>query len=236
MITKIKPVDIIDNEEVKNFYETQDSLFNEIKESIMINGLKSPLVINKENMLLDGYIRKQALIDVGKGIEEIDVFVCDSESSINDYLIRNSGRTKTDNDILKEWKYIFFKKYQKRQGRKRNGEPEGTYAENVSRDLGGRFKDDETINKIGFCLKNDLPNNSISKGIIKGNISPVIGYEFLKTYYPIDLEKKYGFTEKILEGEISVLDAIKLIKQKEMEKNKQERKKPKNNTVIRLLI
>ena len=41
MITKIKPVDIIDNEEVKNFYETQDSLFNEIKESIMINGLKS---------------------------------------------------------------------------------------------------------------------------------------------------------------------------------------------------
>ena len=215
MITKIKPVDIIDNEEVKNFYETQDSLFNEIKESIMINGLKSPLVINKENMLLDGYIRKQALIDVGKGIEEIDVFVCDSESSINDYLIRNSGRTKTDNDILKEWKYIFFKKYQKRQGRKRNGEPEGTYAENVSRDLGGRFKDDETINKIGFCLKNDLPNNSISKGIIKGNISPVIGYEFLKTYYPIDLEKKYGFTEKILEGEISVLDAIKLIKQKE---------------------
>ena len=32
MITKIKPVDIIDNEEVKNFYETQDSLLNEIKE------------------------------------------------------------------------------------------------------------------------------------------------------------------------------------------------------------
>ena len=31
MIIKIKPVDIIDNEEVKNFYETQDSLFNEMK-------------------------------------------------------------------------------------------------------------------------------------------------------------------------------------------------------------
>ena len=212
MITKIKPVDIIDNEEVKNFYETQDSLLNEIKESIMTNGLKSPLVINKENMLLDGYIRKQALIDVGKGIEEIDVFVCDSESSINDYLIRNSGRTKTDNDILKEWKYIFFKKYQKRQGRKRNGEPEGTYAENVSRDLGGRFKDDETINKIGFCLKNDLPNNSISKGIIKGTVSPNNGYEFLRNYQPIDIEKKYGITEKVQSGEITVQDGIKLIK------------------------
>ena len=212
MITKIKPVDIIDNEEVKNFYETQDSLFNEIKESIMTNGLKSPLFINKENILLDGYIRKQALIAIGKGNEEIDVFRCDSESSINDYLIRNSGRTKTDNDLVKEWRYIFFQKYQKRQGRKRNGEPEGTYAENVSRDLGGRFKDDETINKIGFCLKNDLPNNTVSKGIIKGNISPVIGYEFLKIFHPIDIEKKYGFTEKVIEGKITVQDAIKLIK------------------------
>jgi hypothetical protein len=215
MITKIKPVDIIDNEEVKNFYETQDSLFNEIKESIITNGLKSPLVINKENMLLDGYIRKQALIEIGKGIEELDVFVCDSESSINDYLIRNSGRIKTENDLVKEWRYIFFKKYQKRQGRKRNGEPEGNYAENVSRELGGRFKDDETINKIGFCLENDLPNNLISKGIIKGTIVPVNGYEFLKTFYPIDIEKKYGFTEKVIAGELNVQDAIKLIKQKE---------------------
>ena len=215
MIIKIKPVDIIDNEEVKNFYETQDSLFNEMKESIMTNGLKSHLYINKENMLLDGNIRKQALIAIGKGNEEIDVFRCDSESSINDYLIRNSGRTKTDNDLVKEWRYIFFQKYQKRQGRKRNGEPEGTYAENVSRDLGGRFKDDETINKIGFCLKNDLPNNSISKGIIKGTIVPVNGYEFLKIFYPIDVEKKYGFTEKVIAGELNVQDAIKLIKQKE---------------------
>ena len=215
MITKITPVDIIDNEEVKNFYEKQDELINEIRESIKVNGLKNPLVINTENMLLDGYIRKQALIEIGKGIEELDVFVCDSESSINDYLIRNSGRTKTDNDLVKEWRYIFFQKYQKRQGRKRNGEPEGTYAENVSRDLGGRFKDDETINKIGFCLKNDLTNNSISKGIIKGNVSPVIGYEFLKIFHPIDIEKKYGFTEKVIAGELNVQDAIKLIKQKE---------------------
>ena len=114
--------------------------------------------------------------------------------------------------MVKEWNYLFFKKYQKRQGRKKNGEPEGTYAENVSRDLGGRFKDDETINRIGFCLKNDLPNNAVSKGIIKGNVSPVNGYEFLKTFHPIDIEKNYGFTEKVTAGEITVQDAIKLIK------------------------
>jgi DNA modification methylase len=114
--------------------------------------------------------------------------------------------------LVKEWKYIFFKKYEKRQGRKKNGEPEGTYAENVSRDLGGRFKDDETINKIGFCLKNDLPNNSISKGIIKGTVSPNNGYEFLRNYKPIDIDKKYGITEKVQSGEITVQDGIKLIK------------------------
>jgi len=161
---------------------------------------------------MDGYVRRDVLLESGKGDEEIEVILVNEESSIEDYILRNSGRTKTYNDLVKEWKYIFFKKYEKRQGRKKNGEPEGTYAENVSRDLGGRFKDDETINRIGFCLKNDLPNNEVSKGIIKGNVSPVNGYEFLKIFHPIDKEKKYGITERVKSGEITVQDAIKLIK------------------------
>jgi hypothetical protein len=182
MVVKIKPKDILVNKEVKNFFEKQDELNNEISESINVDGLRNPLVINQENILLDGHLRNDALLETGKGDEEIEVILVDVESSIEDYILRNSGRTKTDNDLVKEWKYIFFKKYQKRQGRKKNGEPEGTYAENVSRDLGGRFKDDETINKIGFCLKNDLPGYPISKGIIKDTISPLIGKDFLKTY------------------------------------------------------
>ena len=212
MVVKIKPSEIVENKDVKSFYEKQDELINEIRESVKVNGLRNPLVINHENILMDGYLRRDILIELGKGDEEIDVILTNVESSVEDYILRNSGRTKTDNDLVKEWKYIFFKKYQKRQGRKKNGEPEGTYAVNVSRDLGGRFKDDETINKIGFCLKNDLPNNGISKGIIRGNVSPVNGYEFLKTFHPIDIEKEYGFTEKVIAGEITVQDAIKLIK------------------------
>jgi DNA modification methylase len=212
MVETIKPKDILVNEEVKSFYEKQEELINEIRESIRINGLRNPLVINQKNILMDGYVRLNVLLESGKGDEEIDVIVVDQESTIEDYILRNSGRTKTDNDLVKEWKYIFFKKYQKRQGRKKNGEPEGTYAENVSRALGGRFKDDETINKIGFCLKNDLPGNIISKGIIKDTISPDNGKEFLKTYHPIDIEKNYGFTEKVIAGELNVQDAIKLIK------------------------
>jgi DNA modification methylase len=215
MVVKIKPNEIVENKDVKSFYEKQDELINEIRESIKVNGLRNPLVINHENILMDGYVRRDVLLESGKGDEEIDVILVNEESSVEDYILRNSGRTKTDNDLLKEWKYIFFKKYQKRQGRKKNGEPEGTYVENVSRDLGGRFKDDETINRIGFCLKNDLPNNIISKGIIKGTISPVNGNEFLKTFHPIDIDKNYGFTEKVTLGEITVQDAIKLIKQKE---------------------
>ena len=213
MIVKIKPSAIVENKEVKSFYEKQDELINEIRESIRVNGLRNPLVINHENILMDGYLRRDVLLELGKGDEEIEVILVDEESSIDDYIIRNSGRIKTDNDLVNEWKYIFFKKYQKRQGRKKNGELEGTYAENVSRDLGGRFKDDETINKIGFCLKNDLPNNTISKGILKGTVSPVNGYEFLKKFHPIDIKKKYGMTDRIKTGEISVQDAIKLIKQ-----------------------
>jgi DNA modification methylase len=215
MITKIKPVDIIDNEEVKNFYEIQDELINEIRESIKVNGIKNPLVINHQNVLMDGYVRRDVLLESGKGDEEIEVFLVNEESSIDDYIIRNTSRTKTENDLVKEWKYIFFQKYQKRQGRKKSGELEGTYAENVSKDLCGRFKDDETINKIGFCLKNDLPNNTISKGIIKGTISPNNGYVFLGNCHPLDIEKKYGMTERVKSGEITVQDAIKLILQKE---------------------
>jgi DNA modification methylase len=212
MVVKIKTNEILENKDVKSFYEKQDELINEVRESVRVNGLRNPLVINHENILMDGYVRRDVLLESGKGDEEIEVILVHEESSIEDYILRNSGRTKTDNDLVKEWKYIFFKKYEKRQGRKKNGEPEGTYAENVSRDLGGRFKDDETINKIGFCLKNDLPNNSISKGIIKGTVSPNNGYEFLRNYKPIDIDKKYGITEKVQSGEITVQDGIKLIK------------------------
>ena len=215
MVVKITPNEIVENKDVKSFYEKQDELINEIRESINVNGLRNPLVINHENILMDGYVRRDVLLESGKGDEEIDVILVNEESTVEDYILRNSGRTKTDNDLVKEWKYIFFQKYQKRQGRKKNGEPEGTYAENVSRDLGGRFVDDETINRIGFCLMNDLPNNDVSKGIIKGNVSPVNGYEFLKTFHPIDIEKKYGMTDRIKTGEISVQDAIKLIKSME---------------------
>ena len=215
MVVKITPNEIVENKDVKSFYEKQDLLINEIRESINVNGLRNPLVINHENILMDGYLRRDVLLELGKGDEEIEVILVNEESTVEDYILRNSGRTKTDNDLVKEWRYIFFQKYQKRQGRKKNGEPEGTYAENVSRDLGGRFVDDETINRIGFCLMNDLPNNDVSKGIIKGNISPVNGYEFLKTFHPIDIEKKYGMTDRIKTGEISVQDAIKLIKSME---------------------
>ena len=211
MITKIKPVDIIDNEEVKNFYEKQDSLLNEIKESICVNGLKSPLVINQHNVLLDGYVRKKALVEIGKGQDEIEVLLIETESTIEDYLIRNTGRSKTENDLVNEWKYIFLTKNLKKQGRKRKSEIEGTYAENVSKDLAGRFKDDETINKIRFCLENDIEGSIISKGIIKGNLSPLNGYNFLKKYYPIDSDKKFGYTQKIIDGLISVPEGIKLI-------------------------
>jgi len=214
MVVKITPNEIVENKDVKSFYEKQDKLINEIRESINVNGLRNPLVINHENILMDGYVRRDVLLESGKGDEEIDVILVNEKSSIEDYVLRNSGRTKTDNDLVKEWKLIFFMN-KKRQGRKKVGEPEGTYAENVSRDLGGRFKDDETINRIGFCLKNDIKNDLISKGIIKGTIAPVNGYEFLKTFHPIDIKKNYGFTEKIIEGEITVQDAMKLIKQKE---------------------
>jgi hypothetical protein len=212
MVVKIKPKDILENEEVKSFYEKQEELINEIRESIKVNGLRNPLRINYKNILLDGHICLAALKELGRGDEEIDVIRDDVESTLEDYLLRNSGRTKTDNDLVKEWRYIFFEKFEKRQGRKRKGLIEGTYAENVSRDLGGRFKDDETINKIGFCLKNDLPDNLVSKGIIKGTISPVNGYEFLKTFHPIDINKKYGITERMKLGELSIQDGIKMIK------------------------
>ena len=207
MVVKIRPNEIVENKDLKKFYEKQDDLINEIRESIKVNGLRNPLVINHENILMDGYVRRDVLLESGKGDEEIEVILTNVESSVEDYILRNSGRNKTDNDLVKEWRFIFFKKYQKRQGRKKSGELEGTYAENVSKDLCGRFKDDETINKIGFCLENDLPNNSISKGIIKGRVSPDSGYNYLSKWMTIDQVNNFGVTKMLDKGDISVIEA-----------------------------
>jgi hypothetical protein len=207
MVVKIKPNEIVENKDVKSFYEKQDELINEIRECVKVREFRSPLVINRKNILMDGHVRRDVLLELGKGDEEIEVILVDEESSIDDYIIRNSGRIKTENDLVNEWKYIFFKKYQKRQGRKKNGDLEGTYAENVSRDLGGRFKDDETINKIGFCLKNDLPNNTISKGILKGTVSPESGFNYLSKWMKIDQDKNFGVNKMLVKGDLSVVEA-----------------------------
>lgn len=212
MQTKIKPNQIVENLEVKNFYEKQDELINEIIESIAVNGLKSPLTINHENILLDGHICLDALKKLGKGEEEVDVIRLNVESSIEDYLIRNTRRSKTENDLVKEWKYILLIKNEKKQGKRKKDESDGTYAEKVSKDLGGRYKDDETINKIKFCLTNDLPGDVISKGIIKATVTPKSGYDFLNTYKKIDEENEFGITKRVASGEITVQDGIKLIK------------------------
>jgi hypothetical protein len=52
MVVKIKPNEIEENKDVKSFYEKQEELINEIRESIKVNGLRNPLVINQENILM----------------------------------------------------------------------------------------------------------------------------------------------------------------------------------------
>ena len=89
MVVKIKPNEIVENKDVKSFYEKQDELINEIRESVKFKGLRNPLVINQENILMDGYVRRDVLLELGKGDEEIEVILVDEESSIDDYIIRN---------------------------------------------------------------------------------------------------------------------------------------------------
>jgi hypothetical protein len=159
--------------------------------------------------IIDGYRRSDAIKEIG--LDEIDVFICDVEPTIKERITRNMHRKKTTMDEINDIKSIFTM-YPKRQGQ-RKLENKYSRSEEISRALNNRWTDESSLKKLEHVINNDFENHFLSKKIIEKITGVEPCYEFLKENKNIDINNNYGYTEKMLTGEISVSDANKFIKQ-----------------------
>jgi DNA modification methylase len=201
---------LVEVPELKNFYTQQSN--EDLKASIEEHGLRSPIVISKDNnSLIDGYRRVAVYNELG--IEYIQAFEVEDSPTLSERITRNLTRVKTIEDQLKEIREV-FKKYPKQQGkRKKGGEP---YARDkkITAATGGKWKGDVIINKVEQIFFDDFGNNLLAKGILEKGWKVDPCHEFLTKWKPIDDERGYGYTKRLESGEISINDVNNLVKER----------------------
>jgi DNA modification methylase len=207
MIRKVKFPEIKFIPEYENCYE--DNSLEPLEESIKSDGVHYPPIVDSEYSLIDGYRRVRVLEKIG--VTELEVDVKDEAANLFFRIKLNSYRKKSFADQTFEMRQLFIQ-FPKKQGSK--GEKYSRY-DLIRKDGRIPFKDDETISKYEYILENDLDGDILSKGIQKNEWKVQQCYEFLKTYQPIDTEKNYGYTEKLLKGELTVPEVNKFIKERE---------------------
>ena len=205
----VKISHLVDVPELKEYYSHQS--VEELATSIDVDGLKMPIIVTEKYEIIDGYRRVEAMILLGK--EYIEVWIDDVEPTIFERIIRNMYRTKTTDDQVKELKSVFVK-YPKRMGKKSDDGEVYNRNERISKALNKKYSGKDTITKLEEITNKDIDGNLLTKGIIEKNWKVETSHEFLTKWYPVDIKKDYGFTERLKNGEINIQDAVKLIKTK----------------------
>lgn len=208
--SSIKMSALVEAAELKNFYTPQ--LNEELKTSIQEDGLKTPIVITKNYILIDGYRRVDAYRELGH--EYIRCVFVDDQPTLQERITRNMTREKSPQDIVNEWRQVFLR-YPKKQGKRNNDGSPYVRDQKISEALGGKFKGDVIVNKLEKILFNDLEGDILSKGIVQKNWKVDTCYDFLLKWKEIDDKYGYGITIKLLNGEITVLEANRLIRERE---------------------
>jgi hypothetical protein len=199
---------IIEVEGLKTFYDDWTDLEKEdMISSLETHGQKVPAIINKDNILIDGYRRKFCLEKLG--IDGIWVIVKDCPPALEERIIHNKYRVKTTNDLVKEIKSV-FEKFPKKQGKK-NLEGKYTRHEVISNELGSRWKGDKTLKKVEEVMENDLEGDTLLKGIVSQKWSVDKCHEYVEKWKKIDETNNFGFTERLKKGELSISETCKLI-------------------------
>ncbi|SNS70675.1 DNA modification methylase [Belliella buryatensis] len=208
----IKIRQVIEVESLKSFYETwSDEEKEEMITSIEDHGQKVPMIINQKFELVDGYRRKFCIEHLG--LEDVWVIIKDVEASEEERIIHNKYRKKTKSDEVKEIKTV-FNRIPKRQGKKTLGEKYNRH-EVIARELGNRWKGDKTIKKVEDIINNDLENDTLLTGIVTQKWSIDKCHEYLEKWKDIDEENRYGFTERLVKGELGITEACKLIESRD---------------------
>ena len=208
----VKIDQIVKVEEFKNFYESQtDDSENQLKSSLEQEGQLLPLIISRDNQLIDGYRRLKLLSALAK--EDVKVQFVDGDPSIDLRLTLNMYRVKTANDLTKEVLQV-FKSVDKRQGQGNNGKSYDRYAI-IKEKLDYRWKSPKAIRQFDKIIENDLGTNLLLNGVVtKGwNLSDC--EKFIDELKEIDHKKGYEFTNQLIKGNLNIKQVNKFIEEKE---------------------
>jgi DNA modification methylase len=201
---------LVEIPELKAYYTPQS--IDEIATSIETDGgMRSPIIVTENYEIIDGYRRVDAMKVLNK--EYINVLIDDVPPTVFERIIRNTYRTKTTDDLVKELKTVFVK-FPKKMGKKSDDGEVYNRNERISKALNKKYSGKDTITKLEEIVNNDIEENLLSKGIIEKNWKVETSHEFLTKWYPEDIQHQYGFTERLKNGELNVQDAVKLIKTK----------------------
>lgn len=196
-------------QELKEYYSPQSN--EELASSIKIDGMKTPIIINERNEIIDGFRRVEAMLLIGK--EHIDALIDDVDPTVFERIVRNMYRTKTIEDQVKELKSV-FEKYPKKMGQKNKDGSVYNRIEEISKALNKKYSGKDTISNLEYVLNNDIENNTLSKGIIEKNWKVDTCYSYLTKWKNIDREKNYGYANKLISGELSVSETNNFIKER----------------------
>jgi len=205
----VKISHLVEVPELKAYYSPQS--IEEIATSIELDGgMRSPIIVTENYEIIDGYRRVDAMRELKK--EYINVLIDDVPPTVFERIIRNMYRTKTVDDQVKELKSV-FEKFPKKMGQKNKEGKVYNRSEEISKSLNKKYSGKETISKLEYILNNDLGNETLSKGIVSDNWKIEPCFDYLNKWKKIDEDKGYNYTQKLVNGEITISEANKFIEE-----------------------
>lgn len=217
---KVIWVEISELKEIPEFRElySQGSL-DDLIESYLLYGQQVPVHITNDNEIINGY----RMVDAIRLAGGTTVFaqIIDGVPDMKKRIMLNMYRQKTTEDQIRETREV-FRMFPKRQGQKGSEKEPYDRAEKISKMLNGRWKNDVILNKLEHILNNDLENDTLSKGIIEKGWKVDTCFDFLKEKRNIDIDKNYGFTQKLVDGCYTVAEVNKFIDQRQVLESKHQ--------------
>lgn len=203
----VKISQLVEIPELKAYYTPQS--IDEIATSIEVDGgLRSPIIVTENHEIIDGYRRVDAMKALNK--EYINVLIDDVPPTVFERIIRNMYREKSTEDKIKEIIAV-FEKFPKKMGQKSKDKTIYNRTEKISAALNNKYTNKETISNFEYIINNDIEERFFTKAIIEKNWKIDPCYDFLKEKLRIDIENNYGITKDLLNGNLNINEANKLI-------------------------
>lgn len=211
-IEVIKIDQVVEVENFKKFYQIQSEESEEqLKNSLKTEGQLTPIVVTSDYTLVDGYRRLNLLSELG--CENVKVQVVELNPTIDLRVSLNTYRVKTELDLTNEV-FQVLNSVPKRQGKGNDGKPYNRYSI-VQEKLDYRWKSNTAIRQLDKIVENDFEDKLLLNGVVTKGWSLTDCEQYIDELREIDLEKGYGFTDKLKKGELNISQVNKFINDRE---------------------